>query len=242
MGTLLSAAFSADADEGGSELEDGQARQFVTQYCTGCHSGDAPEAQLNLDTFNSPSDVASDIRKWHRIADRVERGEMPPIDSELPETSDRLAFAAWTRRTIRQASENDVVRPGPPRLRRLNRTEYANSVRDALGIQVDVGQALPSDGAGGEGFDNASETLFISPIHAEKYLDAAEQAVNYALADPQAKRHVVVQLPSEQLTLAEASQQNLQRVLRRLFRRPISAAEAAEYTEIVQAASADGDS
>ena len=57
--------------------------------------------------------------------------------------------------------------PGPAPVRRLNRTQYASTIRDLLNLHVDVSGALPADEAGGEGFDNAAETLFLSPIHAE---------------------------------------------------------------------------
>ena len=82
---------------------------------------------------------------------------MPPEESETPSVESRTAFVAWVRGAIHSAVCDDGVSPGGAVLRRLNRTEYANTMRDLLGIQINAGHALPDDGAGGEGFDNASE-------------------------------------------------------------------------------------
>src|SRR5439155_10524563 len=72
-------------------------------------------------------------------------------------------------------------------LRRLNRTEYGATIRDLLRIEINLGQTLPDDGAGGEGFDNAAETLFLSPLHVEKYLAAAKEALEYAVKNPRSR-------------------------------------------------------
>ena len=96
-------------------------------------------------------------------------------------------------------------------LRRLNRREYANTIRDLLGIHVDAGHALPEDGAGGEGFDNAAETLFVSQIHAEKYLDAARSALGHALKDPESRKRILVARPDRGRDAKEAAEEVLQR-------------------------------
>ena len=80
--------------------------------------------------------------------------------------------------------------PGPAPMRRLNREEYSATIRDLLNIQISAGHALPADGAGGEGFDNAAETLFLSPIHAEKYLEAADKPSTTLPKDPARSRGI----------------------------------------------------
>jgi len=74
--------------------------------------------------------------------------------------------------------------PSVTRMRRLNRDEYAATIRDLLDIQVDLTSSLPADGAGGEGFDNAGETLFLSPLLLEKYIKSAKFAMNVAAKVP----------------------------------------------------------
>ncbi len=180
---LLSQAFGDETPRGPNDDSPAQvtaamaepaAVEFVQTFCIDCHQADEPEAGLDLEAFASAANVVDAIEQWNKIADRVRNGQMPPEESDAPSQESRTAFVAWVRQTIHAAVCDDGIAPGPPRLRRLNRTEYANTVRDLLGIHIDAGHALPADGAGGEGFDNAAETLFISPIHAEKYLDAAQ--------------------------------------------------------------------
>ena len=121
-------------------------------------------------------------------------------------------------------------------LRRLNRAEYSASVRDLLDIHFDAGEALPSDGSGGEGFDNASETLFISPIHAEKYMDAARVAVEYAFADTRSLRRFLIAEPDEKTPPEVAARRVIEAFLPRAFRRSVPESEILEYLALFNAA------
>ena len=80
-------------------------------------------------------------------------------------------------------------------MRRLSRDEYGATIRDLLNVHFNAGHGLPADGAGGEGFDNAAETLFLSPIHAEKYLDAATEALDYGAKDPRSRKSFLIAEP-----------------------------------------------
>jgi len=86
--------------------------------------------------------------------------------------------------------------PAPALVRRLNRAESSSTLRDLLNVHLDAGGMLPADGAGGEGFDNAAETLFLSPIHAEKYLDAAKMALEFGIKDPRSRAKFLVATPA----------------------------------------------
>ena len=162
---------------------------------------------------------------------------MPPDDEGVPQPSaeERLSFLQWAQDTLRTAACEDGVQPGPPILRRLNRSEYSASVRHLLDVHFDAGEALPEDGAGGEGFDNASETLFISPIHAEKYLDAARSAVAYAFADTRSSKRFMVAEPGEDLSEESAASRILDRFLSSAFRRPVEPAERDTYLDLFRA-------
>ena len=85
-------------------------------------------------------------------------------------------------------------------IRRLSRTQYTATVRDLLNLHVDVGATLPADSAGGEGFDNAAETLFLSPIYAEKYLEAAKLALSYASKDARSRARFLIAAPGPGVT------------------------------------------
>ena len=119
-------------------------------------------------------------------------------------------------------------------IRRLSRSEYANTVRDLLGIHVNAAHALPSEGAGGEGFDNAAETLFISTIHAEKYITAAQEALEHALKDPSSRERLIVATPGADLSPRAAATRVLEKFLPRAFRRPLQHGELDDYLAVFQ--------
>jgi hypothetical protein len=220
-----------------SEFSTNAAVEFVKTHCLDCHAAGDPEAGLNLEDFSSASDVAAAIESWNKIADRVYSGQMPPPESDVPPLELRKSFVDWIHQTIHTAVCDDGVTPGAPMVRRLNRTEYANTVRDLLGIHINAGHALPADGAGGEGFDNAAETLFISPIHAEKYLDAARSALGHAMRDPRARGRIMIAKPGQDVTPRQAARAVLANFLPKAFRRPVANAEIDQYLELFDVAS-----
>ena len=173
--------------------------------------------------------IKNDLNHWTKIIQRLSDQTMPPEESEQPTQEIREEMIRSVNQSIQAVICDDGISPGRPVLRRLNRTEYANTVRDLLGIHVNAAHALPDDGAGGEGFDNASETLFISPIHAEKYLDAAREALSHALLDPSPRSRLLTSAPSESITPTTAAEQILRQFLPRAFRRPVTENEIAEY-------------
>lgn len=217
-------------------FSDSDAVVFVQQHCIDCHSTDEPEADLNLEKFASPDHVADAIEKWTKIADRIDNLQMPPQGTEMPSDESRKSMVHWVRSMIHSATCGDGVTAGGPMLRRLNRNEYANTVRDLLGIHVNAAYALPIDGAGGEGFDNAAETLFISPIHAEKYLDAARGALSHALKDPRSRSRIMIAEPSDKKSPERAAREILQEFLPKAFRRPVSELETQQYLDLFESA------
>jgi len=93
---------------------------------------------------------------------------MPPKGSSAAPFEERELFSAWADAELRKEACEAGIVAGPNPARRLNRDEYAATIRDLLDIHLDLGSMFPADGAGGEGFDNAAETLFLSPLHSEK--------------------------------------------------------------------------
>jgi hypothetical protein len=161
---------------------------------------------------------------------------MPPKGSPAPGLDERDKFVSWVDTALRNAACSVGLVPGPAPLRRLNRDEYSATIRDLLNIQVSAGHALPADGAGGEGFDNAAETLFLSPIHAEKYLEAARQALEYAAKDPRARAVYLIAAPDGQTTPADAAKKILDAFVPRAFRRPARTGEVEQYMTLFRAA------
>ena len=210
--------------------------EFIKRYCLECHSGEKPKASLDLSRFNSMDKILSEALLWDDILIQLSQGDMPPKEADLPTLNERSEFLNWVESSLQKAACQSGPHAGPAVLRRLNRAEYSASVRDLLDIHFDAGEALPSDGSGGEGFDNASETLFISPIHAEKYMDAARVAVEYAFADPRSLRRFLVAEPDEKTSPEVAARRVIEDFLPRAFRRSIPESEILEYLALFHAA------
>ncbi len=210
--------------------------EFIKRYCLECHSGEKPKASLDLSRFDSMDKILSEALLWDDILIRLSQGDMPPKEADLPTLNERSEFLNWVESSLQKAACQSGPHAGPAVLRRLNRAEYSASVRDLLDIHFDAGEALPSDGSGGEGFDNASETLFISPIHAEKYMDAAHVAVEYAFADPRSLRRFLVAEPDEKTSPEVAARRVIEDFLPRAFRRSIPESEILEYLALFHAA------
>ncbi len=105
-------------------------------------------------------------------------------------------------------------------------------------MRLDVGRALPVDPAGGEGFDNAAETLFLSPIHTEKYMDAAKFVLQFAATDSRARSRFLSVRPGPGVAPEVAARRNLEIFVPRAFRRPVNESDITPYLELFRAATA----
>jgi mono/diheme cytochrome c family protein len=161
---------------------------MATKYCVGCHNTRNPlpaGAPLALDKANF-ADPGADAATWERVVKKLGVGAMPPQGSPTPGAAELVKFRSSLIASLDVAAAQKK-NPGKYVLHRLNRTEYANAVRDLVGVTVDVTDLLPSDG-GEFGFDNIATALNTSPLLLERYLSAglriAELAVGDATAEP----------------------------------------------------------
>jgi hypothetical protein len=229
-----------------------EATAFLESYCLKCHGAEKPKGRLDLTKFQAAESLKAEPKRWGKIIARVHAAEMPPAGNPAPSPQEREQFTAVIKPALYAALCEVGPTPGPAPLRRLNRTEYGATIRDLLGVQVNLGQILPDDGAGGEGFDNAAETLFLSPLHAEKYLEAAKEALNYASKDRRSRgalfygrsaeerrgfgrRDEGAPNPDPPLT-AESARQVIERLLPNAFRRPAREGEVDQYFALFVAA------
>jgi mono/diheme cytochrome c family protein len=157
---------------------------FALQYCADCHSGDEAEAGLNVERLLEAPSVAHRRREWQRALERIEAGEMPPEEGLQPEPAEREAVLAWL---VAELAEPDCTLPQDPgrvTLRRLNRHEYQNTVRDLTAVDFDAAAIFPRDELG-HGFDNNADVQSLPPVLLEKYLQAAEQIADKAIVAPE---------------------------------------------------------
>lgn len=217
------------------------ALQLLQNSCSDCHAPGAEEGGFGLQQISQETLLGDQFELWQKIRQRINDRSMPPADSQPLEDTTREALVAWIDEASIAAVCGQGAVAGPPLLRRLARHEYSNTIRDLLDIHFDAGQGLPEDTAGGEGFTNAAETLIISPIHAEKYLQAASDALDYAARDAGArKRLLAARYGADPQSQESAAQENLLSLAEQAFRRPVAAAEVDRYLGLYQAARQDG--
>jgi hypothetical protein len=166
---------------------------ILERYCVDCHSKDDPEAGIVLDRFESQAAAVEDGRTWLRVRDALEGSIMPPAGEPRPSTGERDALLGWIDNDFLAAQSAKQSGSAPVVIRRLNRQEYDNTIHDLLGIELRLADAFPPDDIG-FGFDNVGSALNTSPIHVEKYLDAAEIALDRAIVLPDPTAYPPIEL------------------------------------------------
>ena len=154
--------------------------QFLTQYCLGCHNQRARIGGLALDTLDVAR-VGTDAETWEKVVKKIRTGMMPPSGARRPERSALDGFASELESRLDRASDANAAL-ATPALHRLNRTEYANAIRDLLALDVDVNTLLPADGSS-QGFDNLAEALAVSPSLIQGYVSASMKISRLAVGD-----------------------------------------------------------
>jgi hypothetical protein len=167
-------------------------RSFLNQYCVGCHSEKMKAAgldssrRLTMDALD-PANVGRDREKWELVVRKTRAGQMPPLGVKRPDPDRFDAMIASFEGALDRTAAPFTP---PPGLHRLNRTEYANVVRDLLDLQIDPGKYLPSDDST-SGFDNIAGALGLSSTLVEAYVSAAQKISRLALGYPEEPTLVV---------------------------------------------------
>jgi hypothetical protein len=157
-------------------------RALIDQYCITCHNQRLRTAGLTLDTA-AVNDVAGSAAIWEKVLRKVRTGAMPPPSMPRPDKTALDTFTSRLETALDQASSADP-NPGRVAVHRLNQAEYANAVRDLLGLEVDGRSLVLGDDADEQGFDNIAGVLSLSPALLERYLSAARTVSRLALGDP----------------------------------------------------------
>jgi mono/diheme cytochrome c family protein len=156
-------------------------RPVIDKYCVGCHNERTKTAGLMLDKLDL-SDLSTGADAWEKVVRKVRVGMMPPSGAARPDPETRQALVTWLSGGLDRTA---VAHPNPGRalIHRLNRTEYANAIRDLLTIDIDSSALLPPDDSA-YGFDNIADALGVSPVLLERYLTAADKITSLAVGDP----------------------------------------------------------
>ena len=153
---------------------------FLNQYCITCHNQRLKTASLSLDLLDV-SKVGGDAETWEKVVKKIRTGMMPPSGAKRPDRTALSAFATELESRLDRAGD-PMAALSTPALHRLNRTEYANAIRDLLALDIDVNTLLPADGSS-QGFDNLAEALAASPALIQGYVSAAMKISRLAVGD-----------------------------------------------------------
>ncbi len=155
-------------------------KAFLQKHCFECHDADTQKGKLRLDTLAPDFTSPASAKTWGKVFAQLEKREMPPKKKPQPSDVERQAVLDWLGRELRVAIAARQQAEGRVALRRLNRFEYQNTMHDLLGIEVNLMELLPEDGSA-HGFDKVSSALTLSPVQVEKYLEAADVALDAAV-------------------------------------------------------------
>ena len=170
-------------------------RQFLDRYCATCHNERLKTGGLSLVQVDL-SKLGAQPELWEKVVRKLHTGVMPPPNMPQPPAADRLAMLTWLETSLDAAS---AAKPNPGRtetLRRLNRTEYQNAIRDLLALDIDAASLLPADESG-HGFDNVivgdlSATLL------NRYISAAQKISRLAVGSKQSSlQSDTISLPAD---------------------------------------------
>ncbi len=188
------------AQQGSSEAAKYQS--LLNKNCVSCHNEVLKTAGLMLDKANI-HDVSEDPALWEKVITKLSLRAMPPVGIPLrPSEQEYEDILGYLYSELDKAASADL-NPGRPTVHRLNRTEYANAIRDLLALEIDAPALLPPDNLG-DGFDNIAEILSVSPLLMERYMFAAGRIARLAVG-PQA-----MQPASEQYVVPGEYRQNYQ--------------------------------
>jgi hypothetical protein len=160
---------------------DKEIQPILRQYCYDCHDDDSAKGGLSLEKYKSIESIRADRKHWELLLRNVRAHEMPPEKKPQPTDAEREKLIKFVEEQIFQI---DPKKPDPGRvtIRRLNRAEYNNTIRDLVGVNFQPAADFPVDDVG-YGFDNIGDVLSMPPILLEKYLSAAEKILDSAIVE-----------------------------------------------------------
>jgi len=170
---MLSVAKATDLDF------HGDVRPILAERCFSCHGPDKQKGKVRFDTLST--DLANDsaaAETWHDALNALQLGEMPPDDEPQPTDVERQQLTSWIQGALDHALAAKHSTGGKVVIRRLNRAEYQNTMRDLLGLDIDFIRNLPPDTPSPDGFQNNGAALGMTGMQLEQYLDTARDALS----------------------------------------------------------------
>jgi mono/diheme cytochrome c family protein len=241
LGFVLAAplllGFPAASQEGGTpseaqELADQftrHIRPLLEAHCQKCHNSEKKKGGIDYTSLGEGRLVLRQRKTWKKVSEQVENGSMPPEKEKRLPDPDRHLLLTWVKKALLNVDCSDPRDwdPGPPLLRRLNRTEYTQTMRDLLSLDdLDAAEAagIPEEPTG-TGFDTMAASLVLPLSLLEKYFAAADLALDRVLSSPASKKQrasfdsIFVARPSDSLSKSAAARKIMESFVRRAYRR-----------------------
>jgi hypothetical protein len=176
---VLALTFPPSANAFGQDLSapfKDKVKPLIENHCIDCHGPRLQKAKLRLDNLQPDLRDERTAAVWTAVHDKLAAGEMPPRKRDRPPPGELQAATSWLRQQLYAASRERQQKKGRIAVRRLNGTEYESTIRDLLGVHVNLKELLPEDNSAA-GFDNVGAALEVSATHQLLYQEAAEKAV-----------------------------------------------------------------
>jgi len=157
------------------------AAEIFKQYCFQCHGLTAPKAGVSLERLSAQGLIGENFQQWEKVAAALEQKVMPPKFMPQPSDAERAQAIAWVRAELSSYAKKRDGDPGDAPVRRLTSGEYAYTIKDLTGLDLNVGIDSSSDSAGGEGFTNFGAVQFMQDANLERYLAAAKVVADHAV-------------------------------------------------------------
>lgn len=169
----------AAAQEGNPTTAGPQA--MFKQYCFACHGLESPQAGVSLERLTMQGLLGDNFQQWQKVAAALEQKVMPPKVMPQPSDDERRQAVSWIRAEMTAYAGKHEGDPGPVTVRRLTSGEYAYTIKDLTGLDLNVGIDAASDSVGGEGFTNFGDVQFMQDANLERYLEAAKIVADHAV-------------------------------------------------------------
>jgi hypothetical protein len=177
---LLGPSAQGDRPAPGGEFEVG-IRPLLASYCFSCHGPNRKKAKIDFSVFQTEKDLGSSQPLWFEVVKQIKSRSMPPEEEEKkPSDLEREHLVTWLETALDRIDEGRPRDPGRVTIRRLNRAEYNNTIRDLTGLDLHPADDFPPDDVS-EGFDTLGEVLSVSPLLLERYLDAADRVLDQSM-------------------------------------------------------------
>jgi hypothetical protein len=217
----------------------------LERYCYDCHADEDAKGGVDFAEFDPGQDYAASRDLWWRVLKNVRANLMPPTGKSQPTAADRALLERWIKLDVFGSNPAEPD-PGRVTLRRLNRVEYRNTIRDLVGVDFDTTGEFPPDDTG-HGFDNIGDVLTLSPLLLEKYLEAAQTIVAQLVPEPgsgagpvrprarrNAPRFFTQPIPPEATAQRDYAEELLWDFATRAFRRPVDDATLRRLVDLAE--------